>query len=277
VSPARVWAIGLAAVTACSGGTGTQGPVDLRFASGSAPVTYRTVYQQSIEWGEALVVRTYRVRYVMAAGVGPAAPGPMDVVLDSMGVTVSTPHGQQTLDTRHMIGTEFTITLPQRGGTPTYTDEPVFEMPGVLEQRVTLSRLMDYGFPHLPDHPVNVGDTWSATWSRPQIEVQLTMPAELTTEYTLTGWETVDGVDCVRIVGRVTGAMSSRTERSEGPAIKYAGTLEGELTWLFDPVAGRVLRVSGEESSDGVLTSGAADTAIRQTTTIEIHGTREVS
>jgi hypothetical protein len=73
----------------------------------------------------------------------------------------------------------------------------------------------------------------------------------------------------------VTGSMSGSAEQTRGPALEYAGTLTGRIVWLFDPIAGSVLSVSGEETSEGVLTAGDAETPIQQTTTIEICGTKE--
>ena len=120
------------------------------------------------------------------------------------------------------------------------------------------------------DHPVEVGDTWTAESSREHVEAQLTMPATFTTEYRFAGWETIAGVDCVRIEGRVAGGMEGTGEQHLGPALEYSGTLEGRITWLFDPIAGAVVQASGEETSEGILTAGAAETPIKQTTLIEI-------
>lgn len=243
----------------------------MTFAANGQTTTYLAEYSQDIQWGSANLERRYGARYALT-GLGGGDGGPqVSVRLDSLGVVVSTPHGRQVLDTRHLVGSEAEMAISGRGGIPLYADSfPVFEMAGVLEGEVPLSRLMNYGFPDLPDRPVQVGDSWTTHSSRPQIEAHLHLTANLTTEYRFEGWETVDGVDCVRIEGRMVGEMTTRGQIRYGVSHDYTGTLQGSLTWFFDPSTGTLVGMTGEESSDGVMTTETAETPIKQYTQIQI-------
>jgi hypothetical protein len=265
-------AAGLLAFAACSADVeaGEEEPLDLSFAAFSEPRSYVAEYQQDIEWGTSEVQRRYGARYTFTR-VGEGAGGlSATAVLDSLGVGVSSPHGRQVFDTRYLAGSEFALTISERGGAPAYDAEPVFDMTGMLEGTVTLSRLMNYGFPELPDHPVTVGDSWTSRSARSQVEAYLTMPASIETEYSFTGWETIDGVDCARIEARIVGKMTAQAVLQHGQRADYTGTLEGHATWHFDPDAGSLLQMSGEESSDGLLSTGQKETPIKQHTRVEI-------
>ena len=263
---------GLLVLAGCSGDAeaGVEAPLDLRFAASSEPYTLVAEYEQDIAWGTSEVLRRYGARYTFIV-IGDGDGGlPASVRLDSLRVGMSSPHGRQVFDTRYLAGSEFKVTIPERGGTPAYESEPVFEMAGMLEGQVEISRLMNYGFPELPDRRVNVGDSWTTSTSRPQVEAYLTMPAELTTEYRFAGWETVEGVECVKIEARLAGEMTARAVLQHGQQADYTGSLQGQATWFFDPAAGVLMRMSGVESSDGLLTTGEKETPIKQETRIEI-------
>ena len=247
-----------------------HGPIDLRFASSDEPATYLASYEQDIDWGGAEVARRFGARYTVTA-VGPGDGSlPATVRLDSLGVGVSSPHGRNVFDTRHLAGTEFEVRIPERGGIPVYQDEPVFDMGAALERQVHLSRLVNYAFPELPDHPVEVGDSWTTQTSRQQVEAYLSMPADLTTEYRFAGWEVVEGVRCAKIEGNLASQMTAHAQLGDGQDVSYTGTLEGQATWLFDPGSGTLVRMTAEESSDGLLTQGEKDTPIRQHTQVQI-------
>ena len=96
------------------------------------------------------------------------------------------------------------------------------------------------------------------------------MPVNVDTEYRFTGWETIDGVDCARIEARVAGKMTAQAVLQYGQRADYTGTLEGQATWYFDPDTGSLLRMSAEESSNGLLTTGDKETPIQQHTRVAI-------
>lgn len=263
---------GLLAFAACSGDAeaGEEAPLDLRFAAFGEPQSYRAEYEQDIKWGTSDVERRYGARYTFTR-FGESTEGlRVTARLDSLGVGVSSPHGRQVFDARYLTGSEFQLMIPERGGAPTYQGEVIFDMTGMLEGEVALSRLMNFGFPELPDHPIKIGDSWTSGSARSQVEAYLTMPANFETEYRFTGWETIDGVDCARIEGRITGEMAARAALQYGQSADYTGSLQGQATWYFDPASGSLMRMSGEESSDGWLTTGEKETPIKQQTRIDI-------
>jgi hypothetical protein len=177
--------LGLLWLCACAQAPGAKGPVDLAFAENVDPTTYVVEYEQDIRWGEGKVERRYGAEYTLGAGGGPQG----HARLETLRIAMSTPHGRQTIDTRHLAGIEFELRIPATGGRPGYDeDTPVLEMPGMLEGEVALARLMDYGFPELPDGPVEVGHRWTGHSSHPHVEAQVMATANATTDYHFAGW-----------------------------------------------------------------------------------------
>ncbi len=258
---------GMSCLAACSGGAGVDGPLELRFAADGEPTAYVATYEQDIEWGSAHLERRYGIRYTLDRADGSRVA----VHLDSLGLVVSTPHGRQALDTRHLVGSEFELAIDAIDGRPTYpADTPLLEMPGVLEGEVSIRRLMDFGFPELPDGPIQVGDRWTAQSTRPQVEAHVAATAVFTTDYHFSGWETIDGVDCARIEANVAAEVSVVPYDLHGATVEFAGTLAGDLTWFFDPSTEVLVRLTGETLSDGMLTVAGNATPIEQSTRIRI-------
>jgi hypothetical protein len=254
----------------CGGGSGSV--AQMRFAPDAPPYSYVASYEQDVEWGAAEIERRYGARVTIPASTrtAAAADGRIRARLDSLGVAITIHGGRQAFDTRHLAGAELEMRIPPGGGPPTYFgDVPALEI-GMLEGRVSLDRLLDLGFPDLPPGPAAVGDRWSAEWTRPMIEAHVAATATITVDYELAGWDTIDGVECARIEGRLTGPITAGSAESEADATRYSGTVEGTLTWHFDPEAGSVVAMAGETASDGTLTVSGNDSRVRQVTRIRI-------
>lgn len=257
--------VGAASILACAGESG--GPAELRFEADGPPRTYLASYEQDVEWGAAAIERQYGARLTLSASGSPAdATARMRARLDSLGVAITIHGGVQSFDTRHLAGAEFEMLIPPGGGPPTYFGEiPQLEI-GMLEGRVTLDRLLDFGFPDLPSGPAAVGERWTAEWTLPIVEANVAATTTITVDYELAGWDTIDGVECARIEGRLSGDTSAAGPGHGGGSSDYAGTLAGSLTWHFDPGSGAIVRMSGETASDGTLTVSGNESRIRQAT-----------
>ena len=266
-----------AVVVGCAGGDSPEaaGPVDLRFALAvGAQVTYTAEYEQAVlvDMGDHAMEasRRHGARYAITGSVSADGGLQGSVRLDSLGIAITTAQGRQAFDTRHLIGDEFTITVGEEGGAPGYGgDLPTVDLGPMLGGEVGPVQFMGYGFPQLPDHAVSAGDTWQATSTRSQVEGILAVSGDLTTEYTFVGWEMVGGVECVKIEATIRGDLSGPGGHDETP-FDYSGTLQGTATWFFDPASGSLVQMTGEESTDGLMTSEDISAPVQQQTTVRI-------
>jgi hypothetical protein len=239
-----------------------------------ASTTYTAEYAQNVlvDMGDHAMdaSRQYGARYTITGTGDGSANRQASVRLDSLGIAITTAQGRQAFDTRHLIGDEFTISVGETGGAPEYGGEmPAIDMGPMLGGEVGPAQLMGYGFPQLPDQPVSEGDTWQGTSTRSQVEGVLRVTGSLAAEYTFADWETVGGVDCVRIEATITGELTGLGEALEIP-FDYSGTLNGTATWWFDPASGSLVRMSAEESTDGLMTSETIRAPVKQQTTVHI-------
>jgi hypothetical protein len=240
-------AVLLAGVGGCAAGEGgvEAGPVDLRFAlENGGLAAYTAEYEQDVlvDMGDHAMEagRRYGARYTITGAGVRDGRHEGSVRLDSLDIAITTAQGRQAFDTRHLIGGEFTMTVGEAGGAPGYGGEvPAIDLGPMLGGEVGPTLLMDYGFPQLPDHPVSAGDTWEGTSTRSHIEGILEVSAHLASEYTFAGWETVGGVECVRIEASITGDLL-------------------------------LVQMDGEESTEGVMTSESVNAPVRQHTTVHI-------
>jgi hypothetical protein len=262
-----------ALVAACSerGASEVATPIQLAFSGTAAPSSYLISYEQDIGWGSADLERRYGAR-IGLAGSGMTEGGVrLSARLDSLGIAQSTPHGRVAQDTRHLVGSEFDLVVATHGGPPTYSaGAPLYEMPGQLEGELAIQRLLDFGFPVLAQGLATPGAAWGVAGAAPYVAAHMHATATTTTDYVFLGHETIDGVDVVRIEGRMTGRVHAPEHDRYGTPTSFEGTIEGEFTWLFDPAEGSLYSMTGTTNSQGTMTAGGNESPIRQETRVRI-------
>lgn len=260
---------GLATGAAVSCG-GDAGPVEMLYMyTAGQPVEYVTTYQQAIEVDMGnqpmTATRDFRVGFTLDGE---------NVTLDSLRAAIISAQGRQGIDSRHLVGNTWVMHVPPRGGAPHYMGEtPAVNMGAMSGGELPTAWLVDYTFPHLPTGAVEPGATWSSEYQRMHVEGSSHIQAELTTEYTFVGYETVAGVRTARVESVTSGQLSSieaGEDEDESQAWVYAGTLSGSATWFFDLATGTLLKLTAHEESDGATSLDEMSAGISQTTDIEV-------
>ncbi len=261
--------VGLATGAAASCG-GDAGPVEMLYMyTAGQPVEYVTTYQQAIEVDMGnqpmTATRDFRVGFTLDGE---------NVTLDSLRAAIISAQGRQAIDSRHLVGDNWVMHVPPRGGAPHYMGEtPAVNMGAMSGGELPTAWLVDYTFPHLPTGAVEPGATWSSEYQRMHVEGSSPIRADLITDYTFVGYETVDGVRAARIESVMTGQLTSiegGEDEGESQAWVYAGTLSGTATWFFDPATGTLLKLTAHEESDGATSLDEMSAGISQTTEIEV-------
>lgn len=71
------------------------------------------------------------------------------------------------------------------------------------------------------------------------------------------GFETVDGLECVRIKSAITGTLEG-TGEEQGMALNFKGEIEGTDTWYFAYKEGFYVKMASTAAMEGTIaTSGA--------------------
>jgi len=215
--------------------------------------------------------RSLRTGYsVRAAGT---AGGPdLDAIvhLDSVRADLVMGESRYRIDTRDLPGREFALRVPATGGPPQYDGDsvPTMEMGDRGGGSVPATLLVDYAFPSLPNTPVSIGSTWTERTTRRQLDASVWVTADITTTYTVVGYDAVEGTRCLVIESESTGSTADGS--AHGASFEYAGEVHGSARWCFDPAGGALISMSGEEVTSGLVNPEERSASIEQTSAITI-------
>jgi hypothetical protein len=188
----------------------------------------------------------------------------MDSTVDAMGREIPRTVGE-------VIGKSFEMTLSTMGDVTGFsgTEELKYRI-GPFGFRSIETDLQGF-FPKLADRPLRVGDQWSTTSSITDTR-DANIRLELTSVNTLTGFETIDGVECVKVTGSVTGTMTGEAKDAHTD-ITFDGTYQGSDVWYFSYEEG--LLISRESS--GSIQGSAFDARAQSGRGMTVPMTREYS
>ena len=155
----------------------------------------------------------------------------LDITVEDMKINFQTPRGEVTPDVSTVIGKNFAMSLSFVGKESNMDGAKLLKYNTTEGERNIASDFQTI-FPDLAGKPIKVGDSWT-TLDTVQIE-ETNSNIELTfeSENTLTGFETIDGMECAKVVANVTGIMEGDGERG-GANLFFEGDIKGTDTWYF--------------------------------------------
>jgi len=134
------------------------------------------------------------------------------VTIDSMNMMLATPQGVIAPDLSGLAGRGFEFSLSTAGLETDFSESESLEYelaPGQTENAITGFQAF---FPNLPSRPVKIGDTWISkdTVTAKTARGELCLIFE--SKNKLEGFETVDGLKCVKITADVKGTLDGKGE-----------------------------------------------------------------
>jgi hypothetical protein len=177
----------------------------------------------------------------------------LSVTVDQMHATVNAMGREIPRPVGEMIGKSFEMTLSPLGEVKEFggTEQLGYRV-GPFGNRSIETDFEDF-FPMLADRPLQVGDQWSSKASVTDTR-DASMTLETTSVNTFAGFETVDGVECIKITAQVSGTLTGEAKDAHID-ITFDGAYEGSDVWYFSYEEG--LLVSRESS--GRLRGSAFD------------------
>ncbi|MEE8399803.1 MAG: hypothetical protein V3S89_12410 [Desulfobacterales bacterium] len=165
----------------------------------------------------------------------------LDVAVDTLRVEISGPQGNRSPDTSGITGKHFDMTLSPLGkeldvsgaAALTYETSPLTK--GSLEP------IFATIFPDLPARPVKQGDTWTSTSDTARDDGNTKINTVVQFANVLGGPETVDGRECIKVTGEMTGTMTGKGNQM-GSDFTLSGNLKGTTTWFFDYKEGALVK-----------------------------------
>jgi hypothetical protein len=187
----------------------------------------------------------------------------LGVTIEDMAISISSMMGDMSPDMTPVSGKTFDMIVSRLGieidasGAEAIT----YESPNGTRNLASGFKIF---FPDLPGKPVKAGDTWPSTFVIEEKSDAMDIRVDVQSLNTLEGFETVDGMECARIVSKQTGVLTG-TGYQQGVEIQLNGTLAGTDTWHFASKEGLYLKSKSDSTSE--LTISAQGMTIPATAT----------
>jgi hypothetical protein len=182
------------------------------------------------------------------------------VTIDAMKIRVQSPQGDQSPALDHLPGKSFDMSLTRLGKeTDTAGAAAITYVLGTSSR--DLSSGFQAFFPDLPDRAVKQGDTWPSQDSVTQKTSEGDIFVSLNHVNTLDGFETIDGIECVRIKTDSKGTLKGNLEQG-GASLALDGTTASTTTWYFAIKQGFLVKSDSKSGFSGSVAIAQANMTI---------------
>ena len=189
----------------------------------------------------------------------------LGITVDDMTLSVESAMGNLEPDMKAIIGKDFEMTLSPLGkeiglsGTESLT----YSL-GMMGDRNIDSSFRSI-FPNLSDKPVKIGESWTTKEEVKDKSGGMEVTIAVESINTLAGLETIDGMECVKIVANSTGTMTGEGQQM-GQDIAIKADITGSSTWYFAYKEGIFVKSTGTSASKGSIEVAAQGMTLPMTT-----------
>lgn len=174
----------------------------------------------------------------------------LGITVDDMKIAVKSMMGDMTPDMKSVIGKDFEMTLSSLG--------KEIKLSGAKSLTYSLGMLGDRNidsafksiFPDLSNKPVKIGESWTTKEVVKDEGGGMNVTVAMENINTLEGLETVNGMECVKIVSKATGTLSGEGQQG-GQELTVKGEIKGSSTWYFAYKEGVFVKSTGQSTSKG--------------------------
>jgi hypothetical protein len=179
----------------------------------------------------------------------------LGVTINAFKFDAQSPQGGATADASSVVGKSFDMILSRLG--------KEIDTSGASSLRYTMgiAGTRDLGasfqalLPDLPETSVKIGDAWPSQDSIIQKSDGGDIHVNFNIVNTSEGIETIDGLECMRIKGTVTGKMTGNLEQ-QGMALLFDAKIDGTQTWYFAVKEGIFVKSETKATLGGIITAG---------------------
>jgi hypothetical protein len=185
------------------------------------------------------------------------------VTVDGMSIKLVGPQGDQSPTLTDIPGKSFDMSVTRLGKESDVSGASAITYVMGTATR-DLSSSFQAFFPDLPDRAVKPGDTWPSQDSVTQKSSSGDIFINTKNANTVDGFETVDGVECVRVKTATTGTLKGNLEEG-GASLALDGTVTSTATWYFAVKQGFLVKSDSKGSFVGTVTVAQANMTISVT------------
>lgn len=181
----------------------------------------------------------------------------LGVTIDSMSMNISSPQGDLSPDVSTVLGKSFDMTLSPLGKELDVSGAETIEYDMGAAGTRNMGSNFQAAFPDLAGKPVKIGDTWTSTDTITEKTDEIEVRINFESVNTLEGFETVDGLECVKVTADVTGTIVGKGEQM-GMQLAIEGEVQGKGAWYFAYKEGFLVKDTGNIFTDGTITTSGA-------------------
>jgi hypothetical protein len=156
----------------------------------------------------------------------------LGITIDSMSISIVSSQGDLSPDLSSVIGKSFDMILSPLGKELELSGAESIQYELPMEGKKSIASDFQAIFPNLAGRPVKIGETWTSTDTITDKSETSEAQINLESVHTLKGFETVDGMECVKITAEVTGTLQGTGEQ-QGMDLTFEGEIKGTDTWHF--------------------------------------------
>ncbi len=176
----------------------------------------------------------------------------LTITIDGMSLRIQSTQAELEPDMSTVIGKSFDMVFSSLGKEVELIGADAIEYDLGPEGTKNISSGFQDVFPNLADRPVKIEDTWPD-------ESTITDKSEggETIIYfsginTVVGFETIDGMECVKVTTEGTGTIESKGEQ-QGMELVTTGEIKGTATWFFAYKEGIFIKQINEFTVEGTV------------------------
>jgi hypothetical protein len=186
----------------------------------------------------------------------------LQVTVDSMSMKITTPQGDLVPDLSPVEGKSFDMTFSPMGEEKDVSaaESIQYEVePGTLYNMASKFQAV---FPDFAGRPVKIGETWTTKAVIKEGSNRSETSINLDILNTLEGFETMDGMECVRIKAEFTGTVEGTSEPEPGVELVSEGEVKGTDIWYFAFKEGIFVKTVSNGTADIIATASVQGISI---------------
>ena len=181
----------------------------------------------------------------------------LDITLDTIGMSVTSPMVSFSADVSSILGKSFTMDLSDKGEELDLTQAESLKYSMAQSGERSIAMNFQTFFPDLPENKIKAGDSWIDTDTINESSETEEVVMYLHSNNTFEGVETVAGYECVKIVSLLSGPRNVNQE-TQGVTLVTEGEVKGTLTWYFAFKEGIFVKSVMISSSQSTVTASGA-------------------
>ena len=193
------------------------------------------------------------------------------LTIDDMNYKIDSPQGLNDINLDSVIGKSLDFKFSMDGKTEKFVgaDKLKINLGQMSGGETDLASLMLDVMPDLPNKPIKVGDTWPSKDEKTIKNMGMDVKTISEMEHKCEAMETVNGLECLKIVSKIKSVMSGSGENM-GMEMNMEGDTETVSTWYFAYKKGIIVKTVQDGFVEStVALSGQQNMTIPVTTEVK--------